>query len=289
MAAVFLSISSPPAWAQSQAPTYNARWHGALAAAAVIGAELVSASDWGGSQTCRWCGVDSASRPAVPGVDRWAHRVLRWDNPDRAARLSHGAVTLAYALPVIGLVAVDRGASGTYWRDVLVVANSYALTQFATDVAKRTLRRSRPPVVFDRQPIEGAGDVHSYFSGHTSTAFAAVVSGATIAARRGSRHARWIAWTGVGLAGAAGYLRIAANRHYLTDVLTGAAVGSAIGLAVPRLFDDGRRGPAAAPMTTAPLRALGPAAEVGPRWARARLQIGAAGGGVGVVGALRLP
>lgn len=239
-----------------------------MAAAAVVGSALVSKSSWGDAATCRWCGVDGAGLPAVPGVDRWAHRVLRWDSPDRAAALSHGAVALAYALPVAGLVVVDRGASGTYWRDVLVVANSYALTQLTTDVAKRTFRRSRPPVVFDRQPIHVAGDVHSYFSGHTSTAFAAVTSAATIAARRGRRHARWIGWTGVGLASAAGYLRMAADRHYLTDVLTGAALGSAIGLAVPRLFDGGRPGP---------------------RWARARLQISTVGGGVGVVGALSLP
>ena len=30
-----------------------------------------------------------------------------------------------------------------------------------------------------------------------------------------------------------GYLRIAANQHYFTDVLTGAVVGTGVGLAVP--------------------------------------------------------
>ncbi len=56
------------------------------------------------------------------------------------------------------------------------------------------------------------------------------------------RRCRWagVIWA-VGLAGAAtvGYLRIAADQHYLTDVLVGAAAGSAIGFAVPYGFHRG--------------------------------------------------
>jgi membrane-associated phospholipid phosphatase len=50
------------------------------------------------------------------------------------------------------------------------------------------------------------------------------------------RRYRWapVIW-GVGLVSAAavGYLRIAADQHYFTDVLVGAAAGSAIGFAIP--------------------------------------------------------
>ena len=38
-----------------------------------------------------------------------------------------------------------------------------------------------------------------------------------------------------GFATTGAYLRIAADRHYATDVLTGSAVGSAIGFSVPYL------------------------------------------------------
>ena len=41
----------------------------------------------------------------------------------------------------------------------------------------------------------------------------------------------WVA--GLVFASAGAYLRVAADRHYATDVITGAVVGSAIGLAVP--------------------------------------------------------
>jgi membrane-associated phospholipid phosphatase len=41
--------------------------------------------------------------------------------------------------------------------------------------------------------------------------------------------------SGVPLAAATGYFRLAADRHYLTDVLAGAGVGLAVGYAVPAL------------------------------------------------------
>jgi membrane-associated phospholipid phosphatase len=52
---------------------------------------------------------------------------------------------------------------------------------------------------------------------------------------RGYESAPWI--LGLGLAGAAttGYLRVAADAHWATDVLAGAAFGAAVGVAVPLL------------------------------------------------------
>jgi membrane-associated phospholipid phosphatase len=37
-----------------------------------------------------------------------------------------------------------------------------------------------------------------------------------------------------------GYLRIAADKHYLSDVLTGALLGSAMGVAIPLLLHPRR-------------------------------------------------
>ena len=50
----------------------------------------------------------------------------------------------------------------------------------------------------------------------------------------GHRKPVWVG--GLFLAVATGYFRIAGDKHYLTDVLTGAAVGTAMGLGVPLLF-----------------------------------------------------
>ena len=55
----------------------------------------------------------------------------------------------------------------------------------------------------------------------------------TVASLRGYRAAPWIWASGLTLAGVTGYLRIAGDKHYFTDVVTGAVVGSFVGFAVP--------------------------------------------------------
>ena len=78
------------------------------------------------------------------------------------------------------------------------------------------------------------------------------------------RGYRWapLAW-GVGGAVAAvtAYLRIAADKHWLTDVIVGAVVGAGIGFAVPYVFhsaiDEPTRASSGTPLSGAP-RPAGP-------------------------------
>ena len=70
--------------------------------------------------------------------------------------------------------------------------------------------------------------------------FALAVSSGTIATLRGYRWAPWVWGVGLTLATATAYLRIAGDRHYFTDVITGAVAGSAIGFAIPLLFHNRR-------------------------------------------------
>lgn len=70
----------------------------------------------------------------------------------------------------------------------------------ATEIVKRAVHRERPD----------GSDARSFYSGHTATAMSA--SG-------------WRYQIGVPIAFGAGYFRMAANRHYLTDVLAGAGAG----------------------------------------------------------------
>jgi membrane-associated phospholipid phosphatase len=56
------------------------------------------------------------------------------------------------------------------------------------------------------------------------------------------------------LAGLVGYFRIAADRHYLTDVLTGALLGTGMGILLPWLFHGRKRStPGAVSMGSTPL------------------------------------
>jgi membrane-associated phospholipid phosphatase len=81
--------------------------------------------------------------------------------------------------------------------------------------------------------ITPADNNTSFPSGHVTLAFSVVTSSAEIANLRGYRHAPWIWRIGMPVAAFTAYLRVAADRHYLTDVLMGAGVGSGIGFAVP--------------------------------------------------------
>src|SRR5262249_22614926 len=85
----------------------------------------------------------------------------------------------------------------------------------------------------------GSGDNLSFYSGDTTVAFALGVSAATVTSMRGYRWAPVVWVAGIGLGVTTGYLRMAADRHFFTDVLTGAVVGSAIGFAVPSLLHKG--------------------------------------------------
>lgn len=86
------------------------------------------------------------------------------------------------------------------------------------------------------------------FSGHAATAFSVASSVATIADRRGYANAGKIRWVGLASAGVTGYLRIASERQFLSDVVVGAAVGWLVGQAIPqlhRVLRTAQDGPAA--------------------------------------------
>jgi membrane-associated phospholipid phosphatase len=75
----------------------------------------------------------------------------------------------------------------------------------------------------------------SFFSGHSSEAFASATALCTTAVMRHDGTAGNITAVTYPLASATGWLRIAADKHYMSDVLTGTAVGALTAYAVPRL------------------------------------------------------
>jgi membrane-associated phospholipid phosphatase len=78
------------------------------------------------------------------------------------------------------------------------------------------------------------------------------VAAATTAQLRGYRAAPYLWAIGLPLAAFTGYARMAADRHYFTDVLTGALVGSAVAAAVPLLMHARRQLPAGLSASIAP-------------------------------------
>ena len=69
----------------------------------------------------------------------------------------------------------------------------------------------------------------SFFSGHTSTAFAIGTSTAKMLTNYSDIDKKLVWISALGLASSTGYFRIAADKHYFSDVFVGAIVGSLIG------------------------------------------------------------
>jgi membrane-associated phospholipid phosphatase len=126
---------------------------------------------------------------------------------------------------------------------------AFLLTNGTVAILKTSVGRTRPFVYNPDAPLEEKlkPDARKSFpSGHTATAFVGAVFLGTTHEKLypGSSANPWV-WTGSLLgASAVGYLRYAAGKHYPTDILAGAAIGSLFGWLVPKLheIDDGPSG-----------------------------------------------
>ncbi len=179
---------------------------------------------------CRWCSVN--------GFDRWGHDNIAWSNTSTASRLSDAMAYGAAPLAAFGLDALASSHDGKFdgfLIDALVIAEAVALSQFTTQIVKIAVGRQRPYAHFGGGSTKPRDNI-SFYSGHTSLAFSLAVASGTVATMRGYRLAPVIWGAGLAIAGTASYLRLAADKHYLTDVIAGAAIGSAFGFAIPYLF-----------------------------------------------------
>jgi membrane-associated phospholipid phosphatase len=137
----------------------------------------------------------------------------------------------------------DRGRR--FAEDALVAYESIAAAGLVTNVVKFAAQRPRPFTYDPEVPKEVRfdGDARlSFFSGHSSLTFAAATAISYTAFERHSGAEPWIAAsTAYAIAGFVAYLRTLAGKHFVTDVLVGAAVGVATGLVITRVH--ARNGP----------------------------------------------
>lgn len=235
-----LCLVCAPAAAQS-GESHALRWDPAVDATVTVGgaaiflaAEFLKA-DLAPPQ-CRWCNVDS--------VDARVRDALVWRDPTLADTLSNVAGFAFVPLVSVGLnalAAAHEGVLGNVGEDTLLIVEAWVVTAGVTELTKMLVGRERPFVhellPGQKPPTPQAADNNlSFFSGHTSEAFALVAASGTIATMRGYRWAPLVWSAGGALAATTGYLRIAADKHWLTDVVVGALVGTSIGFAVPYFF-----------------------------------------------------
>lgn len=216
----------------------------------VDGALTVTAlAFWGGTEllrsqlapaTCRWCQVDS--------LDTSVRDALVWNDTSAANLASNiGAYVVVplVGLGVTALAAEHDGRRSDIAGNSLVIAEAVAVSGALSQIVKFTAGRERPFVhalPADEKPLtaQPSDNNLSFYSSHTSFAFALATASGTVASMRKYRLAPLVWTAGLVSAAAIGYLRMAADCHYFTDVLMGAAVGSAVGFAVPYLFHRSR-------------------------------------------------
>ena len=138
----------------------------------------------------------------------------------------------------------------------MMYAESLLLSLGATQLLKSATQRTRPFVYSDNPDIPldlktATSARRSFPSGHTANAFTAMVFLATVHDKLNpDSGARGWVWAGCLLAASTtGYLRYRAGKHFPSDILAGAAIGSLSGWLVPHLHEiDPADGGAAAAM-----------------------------------------
>lgn len=184
---------------------------------------------------CRWCSVDV--------LDERVRSSLVWGDPRRAAAISNLTGFVAAPALLLGLTALaassaagDAEGAGRIIDDEIPLLETVVYGELVVQAVKFTFGRQRPEVHFgDPNAATGQDDNVSWFSAHATLTFGLAVSAGVVAHRRGSALEPVIWATGITVAAATSYLRIAGDKHYLTDVVAGAAWGTATGLLIPRL------------------------------------------------------
>jgi membrane-associated phospholipid phosphatase len=191
----------------------------------------------------------------APDSARWSGSIL-FDGPVRdalgaksdglrnaAARASDVGELGVVAYPLIvdaGLVSwLSKGRGDVARRLLAVDAEAFAINALLTSIVQRTVGRERPFAqgcgTAGHPACTSADDRNtSFFSGHTSFAFTAAT---LICFQHGRLNLYgdadgFVCPVALAVASLTGLLRIGADRHWATDVLTGAAVGAAVGSTV---------------------------------------------------------
>lgn len=195
-------------------------------------------------EKCRWCYRAADGADALNPVDGAVRRTLVWKDTHAAGVTSDVIAFGILPATSVGMpvIAAHRDNEiGAAAVDALVITETTLIAATVNQLVKFAFARERPFVHYLPRSPDGlraltdspSDDNLSFYSGHTNLAFALATSSGTVSTLRGYSLAPVVWATGLALATAVGYLRIAADKHYLSDVLTGVIVGSIIGVGAP--------------------------------------------------------
>ncbi|MCB0805341.1 MAG: phosphatase PAP2 family protein [Bacteroidales bacterium] len=141
-----------------------------------------------------------------------------------------------YSIPLFAGMYVFSKPGSRHKQVALTGVKAFLITGGATAIAKHMFHRHRPgdntppdPRQWDG-PLPLTTNFTSFPSGHTSVSFAM----ATVLAL-GYKDKPWVGITGYSVAALVGISRINDGKHWASDVVAGAALGSFIGITLSRI------------------------------------------------------
>lgn len=172
-------------------------------------------------QPYEWYQVFDLPAPELYTIDRGA--IENW-NPEIAKNSDYvlGGLML---LPFASLASQEvQEQAGTY---LFMYGEVLVSTGLITAAIKGWTERARPYVYNNSVPLEDRISPSSMSTTHMDL--------------HPDDPFRWVVLAGTfGAAGLVGYIRVESGQHFPTDVIAGAAIGTAIGWAIPALHREAR-------------------------------------------------
>lgn len=176
---------------------------------------------------------ETMDRSEINGLDRQLMYAFD-ENLDKA-----GTVLALSALLIPGTSLINEDVRGNWLTYGVMYTEAFLLTMGTKDILKGSISRNRPYTYID--PTIPAGEEEDYYnsfpSGHTAYAFMGA-GFLTTTLLYDAPDSKWTYPLIIGsysIAATVGVLRVAGGAHFVSDVLTGAAIGSLFGWLVPTL------------------------------------------------------
>ncbi len=171
--------------------------------------------------------IEALSEKDVPFFDRWSNK----EYASQYDYLSSYLVAVSL-LPPLYYAGID-GFFG--WENILVVSEILTAQLALANWTKYLTLRTRPYLYHDNYKIKpGIESRFSFYSAHTSTAFSMAVFNHYYQHHASYRNEKKI-WLGYLLAFGVAGCRVAAGKHFFSDVAAGAAAGSLVSYYISRL------------------------------------------------------
>jgi len=154
---------------------------------------------------------------------------------------------IGIGLPLVPAIAIPMLAKRrNMWTLYTMYVEAFAVNLGINEIVKDAVNRPRPLLYNPNYSLafkmeNGNDNLKSFYSEHTSNAFMAAVFLSKVYADLGGKHKKLITALTLTTAASVGYLRYASGKHFPTDLITGAIIGSGIGYLIPVLHKQSEK------------------------------------------------